>query len=210
MLKRFIVALAVASSVAVVGFASGNGGQSAPQKNPYAGIYARSVTAMSLPDQTLDHFVAPNADLPTGEFTTAAAQASKTCSQRCSTTCSKTCTTTRGCSSSCKRQSDGCGGTSTPPPTTTPRTPEAPAATTPLASPRVQLTADITEQNTLNAQRALAIAGYEGFCLTGTYSPAYDAALKDFQARHNLGVTGILTDQTWVALQPLLNRAATR
>ncbi len=79
----------------------------AAKENPYQDLYARSVKQMAAADD------APNPSLlgsaNAGHFVLVAAK-SKTCSKRCSTRCSKSCTTTRGCSTRCKSQTDGCGG----------------------------------------------------------------------------------------------------
>jgi len=114
---------------------------------------------------------------------------SATCSQRCSTTCSKSCTTTRGCSSSCKKQTDGCGGVQ-------PQQPESKAPYTPPT----------TDQTTLNVQRALVITGYH-ICADGVMGDPTRAALQDFQQKKGLTVTGAVDPATWNALRPLLERA---
>jgi len=87
--------------------------------NPYARLAEKNIAGLSRPDQTLDFDLTDDVTA----FGSPAAQ-SKTCSQRCSTTCSASCTTTRGCSSNCKRQTDGCsgGGVSTPRPAPAPAT----------------------------------------------------------------------------------------
>lgn len=205
MLQRVVAAIVVACSLAVVAFASTDNAIPRSHDNPYADKYARNLVGMSLPDQTLDGVRPPNADVAFAHDPEGGAQASKTCSQRCSTTC----TTTRGC----KRQTDGCSGGSTPaspPPYSTPSQP-LPAAVPLMSAPTataVQLTQDLTALTTVNAQRALVIAGYEGLCVTGTIAPAFDVALKDFQSRHRIAATGVLTLETWQVLQPLLLRAS--
>src|SRR5687767_13391369 len=75
--------------------------------DPFFATYKQSVGRMSQPDETFAT-VALNSTQGSGLLPLLAA--SKTCSQRCSTSCSVSCTTTRGCSSNCKRQTDGCGG----------------------------------------------------------------------------------------------------
>jgi len=84
----------------------GSAGAAGPD-DPFYSTYRHSVDRMSQPDETIDG-VALQAQsfLPVRPLLVS----SKTCSQRCSTRCSVSCTTTRGCSSQCKVQTDGCGG----------------------------------------------------------------------------------------------------
>jgi TonB family protein len=97
--------------------------------NPYVHLAEKNISGLSGADQTLDFKLGADTFASPGS----SAQ-SKTCSQRCSTTCSTTCTTTRGCSSTCKRQTDGCGGGgSTRPPTSSPA-PVVPSAILPAAT----------------------------------------------------------------------------
>lgn len=195
MSKRLIGALLGALSVAVVAMASNSGESTQTPQNPYAAVYVKNLAGMKLPDQALDLVLPPDADLKVSEFT-ATTQASRTCSQRCSTTC----TTTRGC----KQQTDGCQGTATQPKPSQPATPSTPIASS------VRLTLDVTERTLVNSQRALAIAGYEGFCLDGADSPTFRTALRDFQTRQSLPADGVLGDTTWQALRALLVRATSR
>lgn len=196
MLSRLLAA-GVAVSLFVAGaLASGSGTLPAPPENPYASHYAKNVTGMQMPDQSLDRVMPADADTGFSSFAEPSTQ-SKTCSQRCSTTC----TTTRGC----KRQTDGCGGTVTPSaPRTSPTTPLAQEAA--ALPPVVRYSTDLTAHTLINAQRALAIAGYEGLCLDGSYSPTFTAALKDFQTRNSVVATGVLTDPIWQVLDTLLRR----
>lgn len=198
MLTRVFAAIAVASSLAAVKVASTSNASSAPPQNPYAGLYAKNVAGMGLPDQSLDRVLPPDADNAFSDFVEPMTQ-SKTCSQRCSRTCSTTCTTTRGC----KRQTDGCGGAAVP---ATPR-PSGSAAALPS---QVRRSDDLTAHTFINAQRALALAGYEGICVDGVQSAAFTSALKDFQSRSDVGVTGVLSENTWQAIEPLLRRMSVR
>jgi len=81
----------------------------AEAEDPFLKTYQQSIVRMSEPDETFATVIT-NADgfLPSKPVPVS----SKTCSQRCSTTCSVSCTTTRGCSTRCKAQTEGCGGTS--------------------------------------------------------------------------------------------------
>ena len=101
-------------------------------QNPYLEIYQKSIQRMGAPDILGD--IAP--DATASELRLAvllASGTSKTCSQRCSTTCSNSCTTTRGCSSQCKVQTDGCGGGGTP--VRPPATPTPPGKIRPVDPP---------------------------------------------------------------------------
>lgn len=88
----------------------GSAGAAGPD-DPFYSTYRHSVGRMSQPDETIDG-VALQAQ--TFRPVQPVPVSSKTCSQRCSTSCSVSCTTTRGCSSQCKVQTDGCGGGSAP------------------------------------------------------------------------------------------------
>jgi hypothetical protein len=202
MLNKVLAGLAAAVSVAVVGFARADGPR-VPQHNPYAGIYEKSLGAMRQPDQSLDRVLAPDSDWGLSEVEPYVAQ-SRTCSQRCSTRCSTTCTTTRGCSTLCKKQTDGCGGTVAPPPTTNP------ATLTGRLPSGVYLASDLTGHSVVNAQRALVVAGYTNLCVDGSTSAAFSEALRDYQARNGLPATGQLTAETWAALDVVLARAVGR
>lgn len=206
--------LAGALAVSLFGagaFASGSGTAPALLENPYASVYAKNISGMTKPDQSLDLVMPADAQLAFSSFSEPAAQ-SKTCSQRCSTTCSNGCTTSRGCSSSCRRQSDGCGGTSTggitTPMSLTPRAETAPVPPVQTLPTGVPSAVDLSVRSVLNAQRALAIAGYEGFCLDNTYSAGFTASLKDFQSRNSLAAVGVLTTPTWQLLDMILSRRA--
>lgn len=203
MLRRLVGAIVAASSVAVVVFASSTSNDAATPQNPYAAVYANSLAGMKAPDHSLDRVLPPNADFGVAAPVVAAPQ-SKTCSQRCSTTCSKGCTTTRGCSSNCKRQSDGCGGSITRPPTTTTTSPVETSAL--LPSSKSPAARDFTARTVLNAQRALVIAGYEGVCVNGLESKEFLVALRDFQSKNGLVPQGTMTDFTWQAMRPMLAR----
>jgi len=111
------------------------------RENPYLEIYEKSLHRMSTPDVLGD----ATEDMTASELNRGillAAGTSKTCSQRCSTRCSVSCTTTRGCSSQCKVQTDGCGGYNPPltppeapkPPSTIPSETSPPAGTSPARS----------------------------------------------------------------------------
>lgn len=103
-----------ALALAVMPFVASSGAREVPT-NPYTSLYERSLAGMARPDQTFDGVLAPDAPVEAVAISAPIAQSSKTCSQRCSTRCSTSCTTTRGCSTQCKVQTDGCGGTVTRP-----------------------------------------------------------------------------------------------
>jgi DNA uptake protein ComE-like DNA-binding protein len=81
----------------------------ASPEDPFLATYQESVARMSQADESFASVALNPAPGPMKPVPVA----SKTCSQRCSTRCSVSCTTTRGCSSSCKAQTEGCGGSST-------------------------------------------------------------------------------------------------
>jgi hypothetical protein len=99
-------------------------------RNPYEAIARRHIAGLSTQDQSLDFELQKD-----WTFSASTPQSSKTCSTRCSTSCSASCTTTRGCSSNCKRQSDGCGGSGvSAPPRTSPSPPPTASGVVPSAS----------------------------------------------------------------------------
>jgi len=77
-------------------------------ENAYENLYTQNMKGMAKPD--IVSLVDSEPGTVSAQPVLLASTSSKTCSQRCSTTCSSSCTTTRGCSSSCKKQTDGCGG----------------------------------------------------------------------------------------------------
>jgi len=93
-------------------------------ENPYEDIYQRSLERMSSPD-VLGEAIADLTAPQLNKTILLAAGTSRTCSQRCSTRCSVSCTTTRGCSTLCKKQTEGCGGWN--PPVEPPPDPKPPA-----------------------------------------------------------------------------------
>jgi hypothetical protein len=109
-MRRLLWSLVLACAVAAIAAASVSPAKERPL-NPYTAKYERSMAAMATPDQALDGVMAASADIALANSEAALPQ-SKSCSRSCSTSCSKTCTTTRGCSSQCKVQTDGCGGSS--------------------------------------------------------------------------------------------------
>jgi hypothetical protein len=112
-MKKVLCALVLACAAAAIAIAGASPGKGRPL-NPYAAKYERNIAGMGAPDQSLESVMSPTAPISDGVFEPLSPQ-SKTCSQRCSTRCSTTCTTTRGCSTQCKVQTDGCGGSSAKP-----------------------------------------------------------------------------------------------
>lgn len=104
-MRKAVIIAAMAALPAIAFFcnAKGVGGLSA---NPYEDLCSSNIKGMSAPDAVPLEDPAPKSVAKPMVL----AATSKTCSQRCSTTCSASCTTTRGCSSNCKSQTDGCSG----------------------------------------------------------------------------------------------------
>jgi Putative peptidoglycan binding domain len=166
---------------------SGEAVKQTPQhEDPFLAVYQQSVSRMSQPDTSFEA-------IPMDESARTEAlpvATSKTCSQRCSTTCSVSCTTTRGCSTRCKAQTEGCSGGQSP----------EKATGAPFSPPT-------TDQTTFNVQRALVFAGYH-LCADGQMNAPTRTALADFQERKTLTVTSAVDPSTWAALLPLLQRAS--
>jgi micrococcal nuclease len=125
-------------------------------ENPYQDIYQRSVQQMGVPD-SLGESIPDSTAAQLNKTILLVAAGSKTCSQRCSTTCSTSCTTTKGCSSNCKKQTDGCGGGSSrltePPPS--PR----PPARIPDAAPQGESTTRRSASNSFTGRVVEVIEG---------------------------------------------------
>lgn len=201
----FVVgALALGSAWAGVGLSavSTTGGQTTPNRD-----YERAVVRMSAPDIA---FADVSLEAPEEAVAFVMAADSKTCSQRCSTRCSVGCTTTRGCSSRCKVQTDGCGGasgsgTSTyrpPPPTTAP-----PASRPPGAGSIVVFSPVTTSLTSTNVKRALIAAGYH-LCVSDSMDAMTRDAIFEFQRQNRLVPTGQLDSPTQEALGKILQRIA--
>ncbi|SDP28359.1 Peptidoglycan-binding (PGRP) domain of peptidoglycan hydrolases-containing protein [Pedococcus dokdonensis] len=96
----------------------------------------------------------------------------------------------------------------TPPPTTTkpPTTPAKPPVTTPTKPPVTAPVSPLAAYAKLTLKRGssgsavVALQKALGITADGAFGPKTEAAVKAFQARHNLPATGIVGASTWAAL----------
>jgi len=80
--------------------------------NPYKQIYMKSIIAMQQSDQSLDDLTLAQGIEEAPIIAMTSKTCSSSCSKTCSDSCSKSCTTTKGCSSNCKKKTEGCEGSS--------------------------------------------------------------------------------------------------
>lgn len=182
-------------------------------QNPYEALYLKSISQMGEPDE----LVLAERDPRGSTKQPILLAASKTCSQRCSTRCSVSCTTTKGCSTSCKTMTDGCGGPVDTPdkptrpvpskivpseaPTPTP-TPAPAPATEPQSLPstftgmvvRVASGDTITVVRPDGSRVDVRLAGLEAPLVEDTYASISKMALSDKVLDRNVSVTRITTD----------------
>ena len=80
--------------------------------NPYKQIYMKSIIAMQQSDQSFDDLTLAQGIEEAPIMAVTSKTCSSSCSKTCSDSCSKSCTTTKGCSSNCKKKTEGCEGSS--------------------------------------------------------------------------------------------------
>jgi len=152
-------------------------------------LYSASIENLGRPDMTFADIEDVGDAFRNAEPVTT----SKTCSQRCSQRCSVSCTTTRGCSSLCKAQTEGCQGGGSSRTNASQQEEGGATATGPIPrSPKAPFTvADL--------QMLLKIAGYN-VTLDGKLGQETYAAVTDFQKRNGLATTGVADAELWKRL----------